>query len=152
MATKKRKSRTAGFHLNPTTGDLPSPSEVNKTLSNATGKPIEEKPASKQTPRKSAESTTPKTSRKRKTKFELKAEQPVPKPPKPTRPAIKRVALTTAISPENRAQLEVAALGSNASVADLLNEALEYYFQEVFPVKDKELVKTFTTIYQRKAR
>ncbi len=64
----------------------------------------------------------------------------------------RRVPLTTAITPENRAKLEVAAIHSDASIADILNTALEYYFENLRPVNDEELVNTFIAIYNRKKK
>ena len=63
---------------------------------------------------------------------------------------VKRVPLTTAITPENRARLEVTGINDELSVADVLNEALDHYFENVNPVKDQELVNTFIQIYSRK--
>ncbi len=64
----------------------------------------------------------------------------------------KRVPLTTAITPENRAKLEVASIHSKSSVADLLNNALEHYFEHVIDIEDQDLVNTFIGIYGRKAK
>ncbi|MEL7020980.1 MAG: hypothetical protein AAGK47_05190 [Bacteroidota bacterium] len=77
--------------------------------------------------------------------------QPTPPPP-PAPPKEKRVPLTTAITPENRALLEVASLYSDASVADMINEALGYYFTNLVKVQDQAQVEMFKQIYARKAR
>lgn len=76
----------------------------------------------------------------------------VPTPPAPAPPKEKRVPLTTAITPENRALLEVAALNSDASVADMLNAALQYYFSNLVIVQDQQQVEMFKQIYARKAK
>ncbi|MFK7934903.1 MAG: hypothetical protein AB8G22_15445 [Saprospiraceae bacterium] len=73
-------------------------------------------------------------------------------PPPPAPPKEKRVPLTTAITPENRALLEVASLHSDASVADMLNEALNYYFTNLVHVQDQAQVEMFKQIYARKAK
>ena len=78
--------------------------------------------------------------------------QPVTPPPPPAPPKEKRVPLTTAITPENRALLEVASLHSDASVADMLNEALTYYFTNLVKVQDQAQVEMFKQIYARKAK
>lgn len=76
----------------------------------------------------------------------------VPTPPPPTPIKEKRLPLTTAITPENRALLEVAALNSDASVADMLNAALQYYFSNLVIVQDQAQVEMFKQIYARKAK
>lgn len=140
MSIKKRKSRTVGFLNNQPAAKLPSPDEVNKTIAKVTGKETETAKTEEKT------ATTQSKPRYIKTK-------PAPKPkPQPVVPTQKRVPLTTAITPENRAKLEVASIHSNASVADMLNEALEHYFEHIVQIQDKSLIETFTTIYARKAK
>lgn len=132
MSAKKRKSRTVGFLNTQPSAKLPSPDEVNKTIAKVTGK-----------------STVKKETQPR----YIQAQKTTPEPPPP--PVVKtqkRVPLTTAITPENRAKLEVASIHSKASVADMLNEALEHYFEHIVHIQDAGLVETFTAIYARKAK
>lgn len=136
--SKERKSRTAGFLNLDNSPKLPTPEEVNKVIGEVTGK-VEE-PAKVISPPKPI--PTPK----------------VQKASKPTKVAAKiidgeqrRVPLTTAVTPEIRAKLEVAAHSSDFSVADILNKALENYFDNS-PVADKEMLKTFTSIFAKKAK
>ena len=64
----------------------------------------------------------------------------------------RRIPFTTAITPENRARLEAASHEGKGNVADLLNEALEHYFEEVNPLSDTSLVSLFLKVYQKKAK
>src|SRR5210317_1654376 len=72
-----------------------------------------------------------------------KVDEPVP---------LKRVPLTTAISVEQRAKLEVIAITNKTKVADILHDALELYFENIKSPSDPELVKTFYALYSRKAK
>ena len=63
----------------------------------------------------------------------------------------RRIPLTTAVSAENRANLEAAAHGGKNSVADLVNEALDYYFAHVQPINNPEIREVFLKLYQPKA-
>ena len=132
---KKRKSRTAGFLDTQTKAELPTPEQVNKVVARVTGK----------------ENDTSLTSPKNVIlpSDSVSGPKNVMPPPKNV---IKRVPLTTAITPENRAKLEVASINGEGSVADLLNEALTYYFREVLLIQDATLVDTFKKIYARKIK
>jgi hypothetical protein len=63
---------------------------------------------------------------------------------------LRRVPLTTAITPELRAKLEVAALHRQTTVSELLHDALNHYFEQVAPVTDESLVATFAKVYGKK--
>ncbi len=63
---------------------------------------------------------------------------------------LRRVPLTTAITPELRAKLEVAALHRQTTVSELLHDALNHYFEQVAPVTDEGLVATFAQVYGKK--
>ncbi len=133
---KKRKSRTAGFLNTQTNTPLPTPEEVNKVVARVTGK------------EKKEEQATPKTVIP-KSVISSESVAPAPQPQPKTE---KRVPLTTAITPENRAKLEVASINGEGSVADLLNEALDYYFENILIIEDTALIETFKTIYARKVK
>lgn len=133
--TKRRKSRTAGFLNTQNKTSLPTPEEVNQVIARVTGK---EEPAEKIIPKSVI---TPKVNPPQ----EIIPIAPEPKPSK-------RVPLTTAITPANRAKLEVASINGEGSVADLLNEALEYYFDNIVLIEDVALIETFKTIYARKVK
>lgn len=62
----------------------------------------------------------------------------------------RRIPLTTAITPENRANLEAAAHAGKGAVADLINEALEYYFKNVSPIENTDVRDVFLKLYQPK--
>jgi hypothetical protein len=64
--------------------------------------------------------------------------------------ALRRVPLTTAVTPELRAKLEVAALHRQMTVSELLHDALNHYFEQVAPVTDTNLVSTFAQVYGKK--
>lgn len=156
---KQRKSRTVSFLKTQPEAKLPSPEEVNQTVAKVTGKtttPPEEKPkpkpksktrsSSKPEPKSSVVQRSPK-----KRTIQPKPDVPEPEPIIIVKPK-KRMPLTTAITPENRAKLEVASIHSKESVADMINEALEHYFETVVIIQDQALIDTFTAIYSRKAK
>lgn len=64
----------------------------------------------------------------------------------------KRIPFTTALTPENRAMLEAASHEGRGGVADILNLALEHYFEQIAPVKNLEMQKVFLKIYASKAK
>ena len=64
----------------------------------------------------------------------------------------KRIPFTTALSPENRALLETASHEGRGGVADILNLAIEHYFENIAPIKNAEMKKTFLKIYESKAK
>ncbi len=133
--TKRRKSRTAGFLNTQNKTTLPTPEEVNQVIARVTGK---EEAVEKEVPKSVI---TPKVNI---------PEETVQAAPEPKAP--KRVPLTTAITPTNRAKLEVASINGEGSVADLLNEALDYYFDNIVLIEDAALIETFKTIYARKVK
>lgn len=132
---KKRKSRTAGFLNTQPNADLPTPEQVNQVIARVTGK-------QETSPEPTPKSVTPQIK-------PVAAPKVVIETPKSV---IKRVPLTTAITPENRAKLEVASISGEGSVADLLNEALENYFENVLIIQDATLIETFKAIYARKVK
>lgn len=64
----------------------------------------------------------------------------------------KRIPFTTALTPENRALLEAASHEGRGGVADILNLAIQHYFEQVAPVKNTEMQKVFLKIYASKAK
>jgi hypothetical protein len=64
----------------------------------------------------------------------------------------KRIPFTTALTPENRAMLEAASHEGRGGVADILNLAIEHYFEQIAPVKNLEMQKIFLKIYSSKAK
>ena len=145
---KQRKSRTAGFLKTQPEAKLPSPDEVNQTIAKVTRK----------TPKTNAPKPKPPTPKPKPIQqsskqryIQAKPDLPEPEPIVIIKPP-KRVPLTTAISPENRAKLEVASIHSKESVADMINEALEHYFETVVLIQDQALIDTFKAIYARKAK
>lgn len=64
----------------------------------------------------------------------------------------KRIPFTTALTPENRAMLEAASHEGRGGVADILNLALEHYFEQIAPVNNMEMQKIFLKIYSSKAK
>ncbi len=64
----------------------------------------------------------------------------------------KRIPLTTALSPQNRALLETASHEGRGSVADILNLAIQHYFEHIAPISNTEMKKVFLKIYESKAK
>lgn len=64
----------------------------------------------------------------------------------------KRIPFTTALTPEHRALLETASHEGSGSVADILNEAIEHYFEHVRPIKNVDMKSIFLKIYEAKAK
>lgn len=64
----------------------------------------------------------------------------------------KRIPFTTALTPENRALLEAAAHEGKESIADLLNSAIAYYFEQVRPIENEEMKAVFLKIFEKKAK
>ncbi len=64
----------------------------------------------------------------------------------------KRIPFTTALTPENRALLETASHEGSGSVADVLNGAIEHYFEYVNQIKNTEMKAIFLKIYEAKAK
>lgn len=64
----------------------------------------------------------------------------------------KRIPFTTALSPENRALLETASHEGRGGVADILNLAIQHYFEQVAPIKNAEMKKIFLKIYESKSK
>lgn len=64
----------------------------------------------------------------------------------------KKIPFTTALTPHNRALLETASHQSKVAIADLLNEALDFYFEEKRPVKSEEMYAIFLKIYEAKSK
>lgn len=64
----------------------------------------------------------------------------------------KRIPFTTALSPENRALLETASHEGRGGVADILNLAIQHYFDKIAPIKNEEMKKIFLKIYESKAK
>ena len=64
----------------------------------------------------------------------------------------KRIPFTTALSPENRALLETASHEGRGGVADILNLAIQHYFEQVAPVNNSEMKKIFLKIYESKSK
>lgn len=69
-----------------------------------------------------------------------------------TKTKVKRIPFTTALTPENRASLEAAAYEGSESIADILNNAITYYFEQVKPLQDPEMKKMFLKLFQKKAK
>lgn len=67
-------------------------------------------------------------------------------------PKAKRIPFTTALSPENRALLEAAAHEGKETVADLLNMAVAYYFEQVRPIQNEDMKTVFLQIFEKKAK
>lgn len=65
---------------------------------------------------------------------------------------LKRIPFTTAITPEQRAILEAAAYEGDESIADLLSNALDHYFQEVRPLEDESMKDVFLKIFEKKLK
>jgi outer membrane protein assembly factor BamA len=65
---------------------------------------------------------------------------------------VKRIPFTTALTPENRATLEAAAHEGKESVADLLNIAINYYFEQVRPLEDHGMKEVFLKIFEKKVK
>ena len=63
----------------------------------------------------------------------------------------KKIPFTTAITPENRAILEVLAMEKNLNIADILETALEDYFK-THPLESTEMKDVFLKIYQKKLK
>lgn len=72
------------------------------------------------------------------------------KPKKKAKP--KRIPFTTAITPEQRAILEAAAHEGDKSIADLLADALDHYFQKVRPLEDENMKDVFLKIFEKKLK
>lgn len=64
----------------------------------------------------------------------------------------KRIPFTTALTPNHRALLETASHEGSGSIADILNEAIEHYFEHVRPLKNAEMKAIFLKIYEAKAK
>ncbi|MCO4820705.1 MAG: hypothetical protein KC469_01465 [Flavobacteriaceae bacterium] len=64
----------------------------------------------------------------------------------------KRIPFTTAITPEQRATLEAATHEGDESIADLLANALDYYFQQVRPLGDENMKDVFLKIFEKKLK
>lgn len=77
-----------------------------------------------------------------------KEQTPQDTPPSPPKTR-KRQPFTTALTLENRARLEAAARESDRSPADIVNAALEHYFQTVQPITDASLVDLFVKLYAK---
>ncbi len=169
MAKVVKKSRTESFSFgNKPSVKLPSPEEVNDTLAKVTGQEsVASEPivvvAKVETvtvvPKSSAATPVVKTPKAAATQHIYQqvtmytppvAPEPVYTPPPVKTPS--RVPLTTAITPELRAKLEVAAVQYNMNVSDLIHEALDLYFEKVRPVTDLGMLDTFTSVYSRKAK
>ena len=171
MAKVVKKSRTESFSFgNKPSVKLPSPEEVNNTLAKVTGQesvasePIvvvakQETVAVVAATKPSAATPVVKTPKAAATQHIYQqvtmytppvAPEPVYTPPPVKTPS--RVPLTTAITPELRAKLEVAAVQYNMNVSDLIHEALDLYFEKVRPVTDLGMLDTFTSVYSRKAK
>lgn len=162
MAKKQPISRAARF-LNKPTAKLPSTEQVNKTLGKLTGKEEVSEPEQKTTPTPIAKEKT--SSRKSRSKKETStppsfpeiqylSSKPIEPEPEaePVKPKEKRLPLTTAITPQNRALLESAYQLGGTSVADQLNQALEHYFTYVVKVQDDDMVEFYKKRYERKAK
>jgi len=106
--TKQQRSKTAGFKLSASAGNLPSPHDVEKTLHELSGA----KPEADE----------------------------------------KRIPFTTAISPNQRALLEVAAAEQDIAMADVLHTALNHYFKSVYNPRDTALADALERRYTRKAK
>lgn len=121
----KKRSKTSKFslELGNNTGSLPTPDDIEKTIAKATGKELKETSTSK----------------------ESVAKEPIATDNKQRR----RIPLTTAITPENRADLEVLVHSGKGSVADIINAALEHYFANVQPVEDNEMRAVFLKLFQK---
>jgi hypothetical protein len=64
----------------------------------------------------------------------------------------KRIPFTTALTPLNRALLETASHQSKVAIADLLNEALTFYFEEKRTANNEDMLAVFLKIYEAKAK
>ena len=64
----------------------------------------------------------------------------------------KRIPFTTAISPGQRALLEVAAEEQRLAMADVLHNALNHYFNHVYRIQDTALSDALQRKYTRKAK
>jgi dethiobiotin synthetase len=67
-------------------------------------------------------------------------------------PEDKRIPFTTAISPHQRALLEVAAAEQDIAMADVLHAALNYYFKSIYNPRDIALTDALERRYTRKAK
>lgn len=121
----KKRSKTSKFslELGNNTGSLPTPDDIEKTIAKATGKELKEAVA----PAKEKESAAVAENKQQR----------------------RRIPLTTAITPENRADLEVLVHSGKGSVADIINAALEHYFANVQPVEDNEMRAVFLKLFQK---
>lgn len=72
--------------------------------------------------------------------------------PKSTAKKAKRIPFTTALTPQNRALLETASHQSQQAIADILNEAIGYYFEEKRPINNEAMLATFLKIYSNKSK
>jgi hypothetical protein len=148
MSKVIRKSRTESFSFgNQPTSKLPSPEEVNTALAAVTKQEIQTVVAAPVPQAAQTYTQVPTYSPQPVVKIQapLVIEEPVVKTPR-------RVPLTTAITPELRAKLEVATMQYDMNVSDLLHEALDLYFNKVRPVTDLAMLETFTAVYGRKAK
>lgn len=75
------------------------------------------------------------------------SQQPLEEPVKD-----KRIPFTTALTPANRAALETASYEGRGSVADVLNKALEHYFEAIAPIQNSEMESVFMKIYRSKQK
>lgn len=66
--------------------------------------------------------------------------------------ADRRIPFTTALSPRNRALLEVAASERGMAMADVVHDALERYFTGVYIPRDTALTDALERRYSKKAR
>lgn len=64
----------------------------------------------------------------------------------------KRIPFTTALTPENRALLETASHEGRGGVADILNTAIQHYFEQIAPIQNQEMKNIFLKIYESKAK
>lgn len=64
----------------------------------------------------------------------------------------KRIPFTTALTPLNRAKLETASHEGAGSIADILNKALNHYFDQVQTVENEEMMNVFLKIYAAKVK
>lgn len=71
---------------------------------------------------------------------------------KATSEKAKKIPFTTALTPHHRALLETASHQSKIAIADLLKEALDFYFDEKRPTQSEEMYAIFLKIYESKAK
>ena len=161
----KRRSKTANLLLKNDRPPIKPKEEVDKSLAEIQGRGAVPQPPAPASPTVQSQlptvpvrqpSVAPNSVRQQPTpitpQYIQTRSQEIAPPPPPPPPKEKRVPLTTAITPENRALLEVAALNSDASVADMLNAALQYYFSNLVIIEDQAQVEMFKNIYARRAK